>query len=86
MGTSDKILNNGITLYALDTWADCKRAKSFFAEHRIEVNIKDFAVPKIAREVREKFGSENPPIILFKDKQFFGFKKNKDEIKRMLGI
>ncbi len=61
-------------------------AKSFFAEHQVDVEYKSIAEEKNREELVKKYGRMAVPTIVIGDKVILGFMQNKDEIKKLLKI
>ena len=69
MTTQDTSSSGGITMYGADWCPDCKRAKKFFGEHRIEydyINVDNN--PEAQARIEEiNDGNQSIPTILFPD-------------------
>jgi glutaredoxin len=63
---------------------DCQKAKSFFAEHNIDITIKDISNSEIINEMKKKYNRVMTPTIVISGETFIGFEQNIDKIKKIL--
>lgn len=88
MGLIDNLFGkkHTITMYTSDTWADCKEAKSFFAEHQIEVDYKNIAEKQNRDELKNKYKRMAVPTIIIGNNVILGFADNRYEIMNLLKL
>jgi len=88
MGFIDNLLGkkDSITMYTSDTCSDCQEAKSFFAEHQIDVEYKNVSEKENREELRNKYKRMAVPTIIIGDRVILGFAENRAEIMKLLKL
>lgn len=88
MKLTNKLFKNkhNISMYTLDTWSDCQEAKSFFAQHEIEVDYKNIDVKENREELKDKYKRMAVPTIIIGNNVILGFADNRPEIMKLLEL
>lgn len=75
-----------VIMYTSDTRADCQEAKSFFAEHHVDVEYKNIAKKQNREELKYKYKRMAVPTIIIGEKVILGFTENRAQISELLKL